>query len=307
MRFGRSLAGLRRFGVVRATVLALPVAVGFAVSAAAAPVFSETGTRNAPAGVLIYALAEGTFDNAGTNPRITAADFSTTEYYSVHRISDGRLWVQPMTAEELNALSSPPPSPITVDVTVTMTNDEGETASGTITFETPYERDASAQPGEPLAPVFSETETRNAPAGVLIYALAEGTFDNAGTNPRITAADFSTTEYYSVHRVSDGKLWVQPKTVAELDALSSPPPSPITVDVTVTMTNDEGQTASGTITFSTDYQRDTSALLPAPVPPLFRAAAAANFEGLAMSCARSRCIKVAGAVLANADVRGDEG
>ena len=257
MRFGRSLAGLRRFGVVRATVLALPVAVGFAVSAAAAPVFSETGTRNAPTGVLIYALAEGTFDNAGTNPRITAADFSTTEYYSVHRISDGRLWVQPMTAAELNALASPPPSPFTVAVTVTMTNDEGETASGTITFSTPYERDTSARPGEPLAPIFSETGTRNAPAGVLIYALAEGTFDNAGTNPRITAADFSTTEYYSVHRISDGRLWVQPMTAAELNALPSPPPSPITVAVTVTMTNDEGQTASGTIAFETPYERAT--------------------------------------------------
>ena len=282
MRFDGSLVGLKRFRLAWAAALALPVAIGFAAPTAATPTFSETETRNAPPGLYISADADGTFDNAGTNPRITAADFSTTEYYSVHRISDGRLWVQPMTAEELNALSSPPPSPITVDVTVTMTNDEGETASGTITFSTLYERDTSAQPGEPMAPVFSETETRNAPPGLYISADADGTFDNAGTNPRITAADFSTTEYYSVHQITEGRLFVQPMTAEELNALASPPPSPFTVEVTVTMTNDEGQTASGTITFQTVYEREIST----PSQPIEPEAATPTFSVTAIYSAR---------------------
>ena len=168
-----------------------------------------------------------------------------------------------MTAAELNDLESPPPSPFTVDVTVTMTNDEGETASGTITFRTEYDRESdTALPGEPEGPSFSETETRIAPPGVALYVTADNSFNNVGTNPRITEAEFSTTAYYSIHQVTNGIAWLQPMTAAELNDLESPPPSPFTVDVTVTMTNDEGETASGTITFRTEYDRDAPTATP---------------------------------------------
>ena len=271
MRKGNSGARQKCFRAMWAAALALPIAAGLALPAEpgqqAAPVFSETETRNAPTGLRIHATAESTFDNAGTNPRITGAEFSTTEYYNFHQIINGILWLEPKTSAELSALPSPPPSPFTVDVTVTMANDEGRTASGTITFETSYERAAPERPSDPAAPVFSETETRNAPPGALISATAEGTFDNAGTNPRITDAVFSTTEYYDIHRVSRGMLWLRPKTSAELSALPTPPPSPFTVDVTVAMTNDEDRTASGTITFETSYERAE----PTGPPPALRA------------------------------------
>ena len=272
MRFYGSLVGLKRFrlawaAAVALSAVALPAAVGLAAQEPLPPTVSRTAAVNAPAGVLMSATAADLFDNAGTNPSITGAIFSTTDYYNEHSISNGRLWLQAKSPTELNALSSPPPSPFTVDVTVTMTNDEGQTASGTITFETTYGRaPASEQPSELPAPTFSGTAAVNAPAGVLISATAADLFDNAGTSPRISAAVFSTTEYYRVYQIGDGKLFVQPMTAAELSALESPPPSPVTVDVTVTMENAEGQTASGTITFETPYERDMSAEQPNEVP-----------------------------------------
>ena len=178
------------------------------------------------------------------------------EYYSFGQISEGVLWVRARNDAELNALPAPPPSPFTVDVTVTMANDEGRTASGTIAFETPYERATPEQPDEAPAPTFSETEAlRDADPRFWKQIRADDVFDNAGTNPRITAAVFFTTEYYSVHKVNEGRLWVRPKTSEELNALPSPPRCPFTVDASVTMLNDEGQTATGTITFETTYER----------------------------------------------------
>ncbi|MDE0408213.1 MAG: hypothetical protein OXN81_10165 [Alphaproteobacteria bacterium] len=226
-----------------------------------APSFTDDPrVMNAPAAALVSTGAEGYFDNAGTKPRIIDAVFSTTDYYSVHRVSNGQVFVQVKTAEELNALETPPPSPFTVDVTVTMTNDEGQTASGTIVFRTDYAR-ASASAG----PTFTDNPgVIAASPGALVTASAGDYFDNAGTNPRITDAAFSTTEYYSTHSVQNGVLHVQPKTAAELNALETPPPSPFTVSVTVTMTNDEEQTASGTIRFRTTYARTVPA-----TPPVF--------------------------------------
>ena len=257
-----------RFPALRAAALALAVAFGPG-AAAAAPVFSETEARIAPAGHLVYVLAGDAFDDAGTNPRFTGAVFSSTEYYSAHTIRDGILYVQPRTAAELSALPSPPSSPFTVAVDATMTNDEGETASGTLTFRTAYERIEAALPSEPAEPepVFSETEARIAPAGVLVYVRAGDAFDNAGTNPRFTGAVFSSTEYYSAHTIRDGILYVQPRTAAELSALPSPPSSPFTVAVDATMTNDEGQTATGTLTFRTTYERVEAALPSEPAEP----------------------------------------
>ena len=49
--------------------------------------------------------------------------------------------VRPRPSEELNALDPPPDNPFTVQVTLTMTNDEGETATGTVDYSTEYEKD----------------------------------------------------------------------------------------------------------------------------------------------------------------------
>ena len=46
---------------------------------------------------------------------------------------------------------------------------------------------------------------------------------------------------------------VEPKSQAQLNALASPPDWRFEVTVDVTMTNDEGQTATGTLTFVTTY------------------------------------------------------
>ena len=231
------------------------------------PAFSVTQVRTLPPGVMRSAQAALSFSNAGTNPRITGAEFSTTEWYDVHEIRAGILYVQPKTAAELSALPAPPPSTFTVDVTVTMANDEGRTASGTITFRTTYDR--VLQPKRRVTPTLSAPGTYLANPGFQNSFTADFLFDNAGTNPRITGAEFSTTEYYKDHSISRGRLWVQAMTAAQLNALPTPPPSPITVDVAVTMANDEGQTASGTITLETTYDRvepPQSSAPPVPAP-----------------------------------------
>ena len=109
--------------------------------------YSEWSEVNAPPGTLVNVDAD-IFYRASTNPRFTGAVFSTLEYYNSTSIPDiysGRyLFVQVKTAAQLNAMSPPPPNPFTVTAEVTMTNDEGRTATGTITFETHYARAPAA-------------------------------------------------------------------------------------------------------------------------------------------------------------------
>ena len=264
MRFDGFAIGLKRLRVLCAA-LALSAASGSAALAAGQPykIYSL-----APPGSLVTVDPARYFLH-GTNPRFTEATFSTTEYYSSHEISDGQLLVQVKTDAELNALSPPPPARFTVTATVTMTNDEGLTASSMIEFQTEYRRNAPTlpQPGGPPAPTFiQQSGAAIAPPGHLMSTQAHQWFDNAGTNPRITDAVFSTTEYYKEHSISRGFLWFEVKSTAELNALPSPPPSPFRVDVTVTMTNDEGRTASGTITFETEYVRAAAAEPSQPTP-----------------------------------------
>ena len=227
-----------------------------------APTFTQnSSTMITFPGFLVNVRADHWFDNAGTNPRITDASFSTTDYFSKHTIARDMLWMEIKTAAQLNAMASPPPSPFTFDVTVTMTNDEGQTASGIITYQTEYQRETPtpSQPSEPEAagPTFSMTEAVTARPGFQININAADAFDDAGTNPRLTDAVFSTTTYYAWHSLSRG-LYVTVKSEAALNALAEPPPSPFTVDITLTMTNDEGQTASGTVTLQTTYDRMTA-------------------------------------------------
>ena len=251
---------------------AVPAAYG---STATEPSFKEgDAERLAPPDTLISIIAHpnfGSFENAGTNPRITDATFSTTEYYNTHSIDEdsGILFIKAKTDAQLRALASPPPSPFFVTVDVTMENDEGQTASGTTRFETIYEQ-TSATPETPEPSFKVGRPVIIAPTGVQVYALAGDAFNNAGTNPVFTDAVFSATEYYSHYGITEARkdiLFVRPKKDAELNALASPPPSPFTVDVTVTMTNDEGQTASGTLKFETSYERIITT--PDPTPATF--------------------------------------
>ena len=254
-------------------VLALAMLVLSAAQPLAAPTQSSQTTLNAPPGVRVSISAHFAFDNTGTNAEITEATFSDTTYYNVARVDNGYAWVEAKTDAELNALPSPPPETFETTVDVTMTNDEGATATGTIALQTTYAR-ASAPPTGASQPTLRPTnpgqdEFNNAPPGVLVSlsadAPANGVFDNAGTNPRITGAVFSTTEYYNTHRIARDMVWVEAKTSAQLNAMSPPPPSPFDVTVDVTMTNDEGQTATARITFRTSYDR----VEPTPTPTMY--------------------------------------
>ena len=223
--------------------------------AASEPVFVPQNPYSLQAGRL-YSIGPDAvndcFDNAGTNARITDASFSTTECFDEACLSHtGRIHITTKTYEELNALPPPPHSPFTVAHTVTMTNDEGETASGTLTFETTCCR-PDTTPEPPPAPIFVREKKFTFPAGVLvIFHPGQKLFDHVGTNPRFTDAVFSSTEYCNVSRIRDGRLSVKIKSDEELRALPAPPANPFSVTVTVTMVNDEGHSASGTLTLET--------------------------------------------------------
>ena len=74
-------------------------------------------------------------------------------------------------------------------------------------------------------------------------------------------AVFSNPEYLVAAdtRISPGKdfVFVTVKSNAELNAMASPPDNPFTFTAEVTMTNDAGQTATGTITYRTHYAKDS--------------------------------------------------
>ena len=252
-----------------AAALAAAVLMLSGAPAAAAPTFiTDQATRYLSIGNLAGLRAEQDFNNPGTNARYTDVSFSTTEWYSRSGIEDGVIWVKTKTADDLNALSSPPPNPFTVTATATMTNDEGETASGTYTIETRYVRTESTTPVVAKPTFQTQSSHISAPPGVLVSVSAEDNFDNAGTNPRFTAVAFTATAFYSDSGIVNGVLQVRAKTAADLNALTSPPPNPFAVSATATMTNDEGETASGTFTFETNYakQEKTSSTPSGPAP-----------------------------------------
>ena len=256
---------LRR-GAALAAVLAAAMLVLGAALAAAAPTKKDTGMVNAPPGFLVSTTVTYEFNNAGTNPRFTSATFSHPEYLTTGKLGNDRLWVQVKSAAELSALASPPDNSFTFTADVVMTNDAGETASGTITFTSYYTRtDTPPTPSQPSgpAPTFVRLNAETAPVGTLVTFSAANLFASAGTNPRITEAAFETTAYYDTHDVLDGMLRVQVKSAEDLNALASPPDSTFTVKVRVTMTNDAGQTAEGALYLRTTYLRT-----PTPNPEL---------------------------------------
>ena len=239
------------------------------------PVFIPQDKIDAPVGIYVQKYPARMFHNAGTNPRLTEANFSTTEYYDDHLIVDGHLRVRAKSDGDLNALSSPPSSPFEVTVDVKMTNDEGEAASGTLTFATTYDTDAPATlPGAPkpktttIPPVFMSETLVVAPAGILIVLSAEDTYvDDLGKNPKFTEAKFSTTDYYDESRILNGRLRVKAKSEDDLNALPSPPSGRFGVEVELTITNEEGGQKKVTLTFDTMYLRTESTSTPPPVAP----------------------------------------
>ena len=249
------------------------------------PTFSRTEARTLSAPDFVSISAYDVFDNAGTNAKFTNVEFSTLDYYNEKYsviTPSGGLWVQVKTTAQLNALAPPPPSPFTVTATVTMSNAEGQTATGTLTFVTTYNRSATTTPVPPprRAPIFAWKERIATRPGVPFYASADGTFLYAGTEPRFTNVVFSTTEYSNTHEIREGGLRFEIKSAAQLNALQSSPSSPFTVTATVTMTNDEGQTASGTLTFRTSYDQDGVKEVPTLAPVEERTLSAPDFVSI---------------------------
>ena len=263
-------AGRYRLAALAATlaVLSAAPAVAIGIKATHEPV---AGLKHAPAGTLVGfspSGAYGLFDHAGTNPKFTNAYFLFNEYLDEYYIAtdvDGnsRLYLRVMSADALNALPSPPSNPIHTPVTVSITNDEGQTFTRSVTFETRYRRIASYGPGPGQPTAVARTTPFLAPpdsnAGIFPFDV----FDNAGTNPVFTEVSFSTTDYYSEFGIHDrpgtffhGSIYLRVKSNDQLNDLPSPPPSPFEVKATMTMTNDEKQTATATLTITTEYLRD---------------------------------------------------
>ncbi len=253
-----------RAGLLRPAVFAAVLLLG-AAPAAAQPNFVQPGLETLAVDQLVSFAPVGEhgqtsyFDQAGTNPRFTNVSFFPTEYYDSRAsgVRDGRIYLRTKPSADLRALPSPPPNPFSVDVRVTMTNDEGETASGTITFRTFYDNRASSPLAGPAQPVFAQAEPIDAPPGASVPVRAEEVFDDAGTNPRFTDVTFSTHKYFhpnTAARILSGRLFVRMKTAVQLGAMTPPPPNPYSVIAEVTMANDEGQTAIGAFNFETYYK-----------------------------------------------------
>ena len=150
MRFDRVNAMQKYVPMSRrqgAAVLALLIAVGFAAPAAADPTFSPiTGSSySIPTGQGVYLPVVAMFNNPGTNPKYTSYSISNTDYVDSSRTGyssgirivtqqTGTLAVGIKKGAELAELDDPPSYPFEFQVTMSMANDEGETASGTLTL-----------------------------------------------------------------------------------------------------------------------------------------------------------------------------
>ena len=140
-----------------------------------------------------------------------------------------------------------------------MTNDEEETASATITLKSEYVRDPALEvtpdpEPEPIPTLV--TDTALAPAGETVTASPEDFFQNTGTNPRFTRARFQSKYYYDADKsglTDDGILEVTAKSADELRALGYPPPNPFRLEITLTVTNDEGFSNDGVVTYTTNW------------------------------------------------------
>lgn len=274
------------FRMLRAAALALAIAAGPAAPAAAEPAFAWDNPLDMPPGVATYIPVQSVFSDSGTNPVFDSVTFGTTAYIDPSRSGFGSvpsgfssgadrgelLVVTMLTNAELNALDPLPDNPFTFTADVTMTNDEGQTASATLTFETTYARTTDEGSQDPPPPVFlrSGSAVTADPGGTLTFDV-NGLFDNAGTNPRFTAvgveafaSDFASAAL--VAGSNDTEFTVTVATSAELSALETPPPATFGFTVDVEMTNDAGHEASGVIVLETTYVR-VEPQAPPPLPP----------------------------------------
>ncbi len=180
----------------------------------------------------------------------------TSEYYDSASIPQsgtyaGEFVVRVESLADLKAMDSLPASPIRVTATVTMINDEGGTGTRTVTFET--------APSEPSTsgPTAKEIDSIDAPAGTQVDIYLKDVFDNTGTNPRFTGwliHSVAAANYYRSVQFGwpEAVLDVTVKSAADLATyVALGHSTPLTSKSTVTMTNDEGQTAKATLTLKT--------------------------------------------------------
>lgn len=238
-----------RCGRLLPAALAAALLLG-AAPAAAEPVFVPQETIAASPGLLILIRAGDVFDDAGTNPVIASASAANTDRYDLFSVAEGIFHLRAKSSAELRAMEPLPPNPFVTDVTVTMTNGEGESGQGVLTYRTAY---AGLTPIPPPPPSYPNVTVK---PGATVTIKADW-FDNAGTNPRITFVFYEADYYASVSTDANGKtLSVQVKTSEQLRALTPPPPNPFAVEFSLTMENDEGHTATGTVTFETWYDHE---------------------------------------------------
>ena len=119
------------------------------ISPATAAPYQYDFSANAPPGILIHSFIPYHFRDVGTNPKFTQWSFSPAEHIVeddtvLDTLDSRRLYFRVKSSDQLNALDVPPPVKFTTALTVTIENDEGETASGTITLKTQYLRDPTA-------------------------------------------------------------------------------------------------------------------------------------------------------------------
>ena len=246
-------AGQCRLAGPMAMLAALMLSTTTAVAAPTPNLAWAATPTDVKPGVWINLLPHYVFNNAGTNSRWSAATFSNPEYYddsSGIQSNPKALFIRLKTAADLNALNPLPPATITSTVTVTMTNDENQTATTTVNLQSQHWGRIEPPPG----PTLSVT-SQGAPPDVSATGYASYFFSNAGAGARLTAVSFSTMDYYNATRTGlfGPYLDVTAKTSEELSAMDSPPPNPFTVQVELTMTNDAGQTATGTVDYVTRY------------------------------------------------------
>ena len=150
---------------------------------------------------------------------------------------------------------------------MTVTNEDGQTFSRNVTYQTRYLRIERHVPGSGQPTAVTRTTPFLAPPSSTVYIYPPDVFDSVGTNAVFTEVTFSPTnapsDYYTESKILDrpgthyhGAIKLTVKSNRQLNALPSPPSDSFDVTATLTMTNDEEQTATATLTIGTQYLRD---------------------------------------------------
>ena len=147
--FPSDRAGRRRsaafVAALAVTMLMLTAAPAVASPAPETPTCTQEMKIPTPPGSMILIHAEGVCENVGTNARFTSVVFSHSELFATPYWEeetglneDHHVVLKMRNTEQLSALASRPPRSFTVTATVTMTNDEGDTATATVIYETTW-------------------------------------------------------------------------------------------------------------------------------------------------------------------------